>query len=120
MNKWVTFWGTWDFGPGIYYACQWWKQAYYKAWRNRHFGHGECYLVSGEQWEVICEQWKKKLVTRPVVSYNRGLKDIILASSVKKIGEDKQHEHSIVSGEQQKTTICTQLLAYIFIIYKIP
>jgi hypothetical protein len=41
-----------------------------------------------------------------------------LGFSNKKIGKDKQHERSIVSGEQRKKPICTQLWAYIFIIYK--
>ena len=54
----------------------------------------------------------KYLVIGSLVSYNRGLKDIFLGFSNKKIGEeseDKQHERSIVSGEQRKKPICTQL-----------
>jgi hypothetical protein len=41
-------------------------------------------------------------------------KGYIFGFSNKKIGKDKQHERSIVSGEQRKKPICTQLWAYIF------
>jgi hypothetical protein len=44
----------------------------------------------------------KYLVIGPLVSYNRGLNDIFLGFSNKKIGKDKQHERLIVSGEQRK------------------
>jgi hypothetical protein len=65
----------------------------------------------------VSSEETKYLVIRPLVSYNRGLNDIFLGFNNKKIGEDKQHERSIVSGEQREKPICTQLWAYIFIIY---
>ena len=56
--------------------------------------------MSGNLWAV---KKTKYLVIGPLVSYNRGLKDIFLGFNTSKIGEKKQHERSIVSGEQQKT-----------------